>query len=193
MDLTDLRTLKILEKVANESTPSQRDLALDLNISLGLVNSFIKRLAKKGYFKIGHLPKNRIRYILTPRGVTEKSRLTYEYIRHSFEFYRETRQMLRDLYAELETQGVRRIVFYGAGDLAEIAYLSLQQSCIELVAVVDDGKAGNNFMEFTVFHTDRIESLWFDRILITSVNSTESILEKIATLDIPPNRVVEIG
>jgi len=193
MDLTDLRTLKILEKVANESTPSQRDLARDLNISLGLVNSFIKRLAKKGYFKIGHLPKNRIRYILTPRGVTEKSRLTYEYIRHSFEFYRETRQMLRDLYAELETQGVRRIVFYGAGDLAEIAYLSLQQSCIELVAVVDDGKAGNNFMEFTVFHTDRIESLWFDRILITSVNSTESILEKIATLDIPPNRVVEIG
>jgi len=193
MDLTDLRTLKILEKVANESTPSQRDLARDLNISLGLVNSFIKRLAKKGYFKIGHLPKNRIRYILTPRGVTEKSRLTYEYIRHSFEFYRETRQMLRDLYAELETQGVRRIVFYGAGDLAEIAYLSLQQSCIELVAVVDDGKAGNNFMEFTVFHTDRIESLWFDRILITSVNSTESILEKIATLDIPPIRVVEIG
>ncbi len=193
MDLTDLRTLKILEKVANESTPSQRDLARDLNISLGLVNSFIKRLAKKGYFKIGHLPKNRIRYILTPRGVTEKSRLTYEYIRHSFEFYRETRQMLRDLYAELETQGVRRIVFYGAGDLAEIAYLSLQQSCIELVAVVDDGKAGNNFMEYTVVHTDRIESLWFDRILITSVNSTESILEKIATLDIPPIRVVEIG
>ena len=193
MDLTDLRTLKILEKVANESTPSQRGLARDLNISLGLVNSFIKRLAKKGYFKIGHLPKNRIRYILTPRGVTEKSRLTYEYIRHSFEFYRETRQMLRDLYAELETQGVRRIVFYGAGDLAEIAYLSLQQSCIELVAVVDDGKAGNDFMEFTVFHTDRIESLWFDRILITSVNSTESILEKIATLDIPPIRVVEIG
>ena len=193
MNPIDLRTLKILEKVDNDGTPSQRDLARDLNISLGLVNSFIKRLAKKGYFKIGHLPKNRIRYILTPRGVTEKSRLTYEYIRHSFKFYRETRQMLRDLYAELETQGVRRIVFYGAGDLAEIAYLSLQQSCIELVAVVDDGKAGNNFMEFTVFHTDRIESLWFDRILITSVNSTESILEKIATLDIPPNRVVEIG
>jgi DNA-binding MarR family transcriptional regulator len=193
MDYIDLRTLKILEKVANDSTPSQRDLARDLNISLGLVNSFIKRLAKKGYFKIGHLPKNRVRYILTPRGVTEKSRLTYEYIRHSFKFYRETRQMLRDLYAELETQGVRRIVFCGAGDLAEIAYLSLQQSCIELVAVVDDGKAGNNFMEFTIVHTDRIESLWFDRILITSVNSTESILEKIATLDIPPNRVVEIG
>jgi len=193
MDPIDLRTLKILEKVANNGTPSQRDLARDLNISLGLVNSFIKRLAKKGYFKIGHLPKNRVRYILTPRGIAEKSRLTYEYIQYSFKFYKDARQKLRDLYAELETQGVRCIVFYGAGDLAEIAYLSLQQSCIELVAVVDDGRVGNNFMQFTVAHPDRIESFWFDRILITSVDSKESIFGKIATMGISPGRVVEIG
>ena len=193
MDPIDLRTLKILEKVANDGTPSQRDLARDLNISLGLVNSFIKRLAKKGYFKIGHLPKNRVRYILTPRGIAEKSRLTYEYIQYSFKFYKDARQKLRDLYVELETQGVRCIVFYGAGDLAEIAYLSLQQSCIELVAVVDDGRVGNNFMQFTVAHPDRIESFWFDRILITSVDSKESIFGKIATMGISPGRVVEIG
>jgi DNA-binding MarR family transcriptional regulator len=168
-------------------------LARDLNISLGLVNSFIRRLAKKGYFKIGHLPKNRVRYILTPRGVAEKSRLTYEYIQYSFKFYRDARQKLRDLYAELETQGVRRIVFYGADDLAEIAYISLQQSRIELVAVVDDGSIGKKFMQFTVAHPDRIESLWFDRILIATINSTESIFEKIATMGISASRVVEIG
>ena len=51
MDPIDLRTLKILEKVDNDGAPSQRDLARDLNISLGLVNSFIKRLVKKGFFK----------------------------------------------------------------------------------------------------------------------------------------------
>ena len=193
MDPIDLRTLKILEKVNNDGAPSQRDLARDLNISLGLVNSFIKRLVKKGFFKIGHLPKNRVRYILTPRGVAEKSRLTYEYIHYSFKFYRDARQKLGDLFAELQTQGVRRIVFYGAGDLAEIAYLSLQQSCIELVAVVDDGRVGKRFMQFTVAHPDRIEFLWFDRILITSINSTVSNFEKIATMGIPTSRVVEIG
>ncbi len=193
MDPIDLRTLKILEKVDNDGTPSQRDLARDLNISLGLVNSFIKRLVKKGYFKIGHLPKNRVRYILTPRGVAAKSRLTYEYIQYSFQFYKDARQKLRDLYAELETQGVKRIVFFGAGDLAEIAYLSLQQSDIKLVAVADDEKAGKNFMHFTVVHPDRIESLWFDRILITSINSTEPIFKKIATMGISASRVVEIG
>ena len=62
MDPKDLRTLKILEKIDNDVVPSQRDLARDLNISLGLVNSFIKRLVKKGYFKARHIPKNRMRY-----------------------------------------------------------------------------------------------------------------------------------
>jgi DNA-binding MarR family transcriptional regulator len=193
MNPTDLRTLKILEKVDNGVTPSQRDLARDLNISLGLVNSFIKRLAKKGYFKIGQLPKNRVRYILTPRGAAEKLRLTHEYIEHSFVFYRNTRKKMEDLYAVLETEGVKRIVFYGAGELAEIAYLSLNQSCIELVAVVDDGRAGKKFLQFTVVHPDQIQTLWFDKILITSIKLPEFIFQKLATMGISASRVVEIG
>jgi DNA-binding MarR family transcriptional regulator len=193
MDPIDLRTLKILERVNNNDTPSQRDLSRDLNISLGLVNSVIKRLAQKGYFKIGHLPNNRIRYTLTPRGVAEKSRLTHTYIQYCFKFYRDARKKLEDLYAELETQGVRRIIFYGAGDLAEIAYISLQQSSIELVAVVDDDRVGKKFMQFTIAHPDRIEFVRFDRIIITSINPIGSGFEKIAMRGILASRVLEIG
>ena len=54
MDQDELRTLKLLEAVDASQPPTQRELARDLNISLGLVNAFIKRLAKKGYFKITH-------------------------------------------------------------------------------------------------------------------------------------------
>ena len=193
MEPKDIRTLRILEKVDNEKTPSQRDLAQDLNISLGLVNSFIKRLAKKGYFKVTHIPKNRIRYILTPKGAAEKSRLTYEYIQHSYKFYKDARQKLRDLYTELEKQGVTRIVFYGAGDLAEIAYVSLQETNIELVAVVDDGKIGKSFMRHAIAAPARLASLWFDIILITSITSTELILKKITDMDISIENVVQLG
>jgi len=193
MDPIDLRTLKILERVNNNDTPSQRDLSRDLNISLGLVNSVIKRLAQKGYFKIGHLPNNRIRYTLTPRGVAEKSRLTHANIQYCFEFYRDVRKKLEDLYAELETQGVRRIIFYGAGELAEIAYISLQQSSIELVAVVDDDRVGKKFMQFTIAHADRIEFVRFDRIIITSINPIGSGFEKIGMRGILASRVLEIG
>jgi len=193
MDPKDLRTLKILEKVDNGVVPSQRDLARDLNISLGLVNSFIKRLVKKGYFKARHIPKNRMRYFLTPKGASEKTRLTYEYIQYSYNFYKEARRKLRRLYSELESQGVLQIVFYGAGDLAEIAYLSLQETNIELTAVVDDEKIGNRFMRYTVAHPDRLVSLGFDRILITSLDSREDINQKIADLGLSSGSVVQIS
>jgi DNA-binding MarR family transcriptional regulator len=193
MDHKDIRTLKILEKFDNDVVPSQRDLARDLNISLGLVNSFIKRLVKKGYFKARHVPKNRMRYFLTPKGASEKTRLTYEYIQHSYNFYKEARQKLRDLYTELESQDVSSIVFYGAGDLAEIAYLSLQETNIKLVAIVDDEKKGKRFTRYIVEHPDRLAALTFDRILITSLNFKESIYQRIAGLGLPAESVVQIS
>ena len=193
MDPKDIRTLKILEKVDTDIVPSQRDLARDLNISLGLVNSFIKRLAKKGYFKITHLPKNRMRYIMTPKGVAEKSRLTYEYIQFSYNFYKNARQKLSDLYAELEKQGAKRVVFYGASDLAEIAYLSLLETNLRLAAIVDDWKIGRKFMRFKVARPAILESISFDIILITSFNNTQIIKENIATIGISPQKVVQIG
>jgi DNA-binding MarR family transcriptional regulator len=192
MDPKDIRTLKILEKVDNDVVPSQRDLARDLNISLGLVNSFIKRLVKKGYFKARHVPKNRMRYFLTPEGASEKTRLTYEYIQHSYNFYKEARQKLRDLYTGLERRDVSSIIFYGAGDLAEIAYLSLQETNIKLVAVVDDEKKGKRFMRHIVEHPDRLVALAFDKILITSLNSKEFICQRIAALGLPEGSVVQI-
>ena len=73
MENQDIRTLKLLEEIDNDRTPTQRDLSKKLNISLGLVNLFIKRLGKKGYFKIKTIPKNRVKYILTPKGAAEKT------------------------------------------------------------------------------------------------------------------------
>ena len=179
MDNQDLRTLKILEEIEKDKTPSQRYLAGKLNISLGLVNSFIKRLAQKGLFKIKNIPKNRVKYILTPKGAAEKTRLTYKYIQYSFQFYKSAREKLRILFFGLTKNGNKKIVFYGAGDLAEIAYISLQEVPIELVAVVDDNKAGEIFMDFVITDSDYLSTIYFDKIIITSIDDTENILNNI--------------
>jgi DNA-binding MarR family transcriptional regulator len=193
MNPKDIRTLNFLEKVHDDNTASQRDLARDLNISLGLVNSFVKQLAKKGYFKVTHVPKNRIRYILTPKGIAEKSRLTYERIQYSYKFYKAARKKLRNLYIELEKQGIRRIVFYGVSELTEIAYVSLLESNIKLAAVVDEERADSKFLGFRVGRPSQLESLLFDIILITSIESMDPILNRITNLGISLESVVQIG
>lgn len=192
MDHQDLRTLKILEEVGKEKPMSQRGMAKELDISLGLVNSFIKRLAQKGYFKIKNIPKNRVKYILTPKGMAEKTRLTYKYIKHSFEFYKIARRNIKKLLRNLEMNGVARIVFYGASDLAEIAFLSLKETQIDLTAVVDDNKIGQKFIGRRIEDPENLMSLHYDKILITTIISQDVIIQKLANKGIPDQKVVMI-
>lgn len=192
METQDLRTLKILEKVDNGYSPSQRDLARELNISLGLVNSFIKRLALKGYVKVTTIPRKRIQYILTPKGMAEKSRLTYRYIQSSYQYYRQARQKLQKLFDELETQGVRTVVFYGASDLAEIAFLSLQETSIDLVAVVDDHNPGKKLLVREVTDICGLSRVSFDRIVITGDGTRDILMDRLLTYGVPRDKIVFI-
>ena len=193
MDKKDIRTLKILEEIDNDHTPSQRDLSRKLNISLGLVNSFVRRLANKGYFKITTIPKNRVKYILTPKGVTEKTRLTYKYFQYSFEFYRSAREKLQKLFEDFMAQGVRRIVFYGVSDFAEIAYISLQETSIKMVAMMDEKKIRKVFLGSVITNPDVIDSLSFDKILITSMSKEDAALEKLLKKGIDRRKIVMLG
>jgi predicted transcriptional regulator len=85
LDPRGIRTLQLLEEFEKNRSPSQQHLFRQLNISLELVNSFVKRLVQKGYLKITNTPQNRVKYILTLKGVAEKTRLTYEYIKYPAE------------------------------------------------------------------------------------------------------------
>ena len=189
MDSQALRTLQLLEEIEKEHAPSQRDLAKKLNVSLGLINSFIKRFARKGYFKITSIPRNRVKYMLTPKGVAEKTRLTYEYIQYSFQSYRGARRKLRGLFKDLVADGVRRVVFYGASEFAEIAYAALRQTPIEMVAVVDDKKTGKRHLGRVVKDPAILESFSFDKIFITAVRSREDVVKRILEKGIPPDKV----
>ena len=189
MNNQDIRTLKILEEIENNHAPSQRDMARKLNISLGLVNSFIKRLARMGYFKVSTIPANRVKYILTPKGAVEKTRLTYEYIQLSFLFYKDARTKLRKLFKELVAQKVEKVVFCGVSDLAEIAYVSLQETSIQLVAVVDDEKDGENFLGHAIKKNTVLGSFDFDRVLITAIEERDEVLEKILDQGISRSKI----
>jgi DNA-binding MarR family transcriptional regulator len=190
MNPVDMRTLHLLEEIEKNHSPSQRQLARHLDISLGLVNSFIKRLAHKGYFKVTHIPKNRVRYILTPKGAAEKSRLTYEYIKLSYVFFKDARRKMQKLLKDLESQGVKRVIFFGATELAEIAYLALQYTNIELAAVLDDLNVGKRFFDHMVQATGLLDSAVFDRILLTTSEFQDLIPDRLKKFGIAEDRVV---
>ena len=192
MDQDELRTLKLLEAVDSREPPTQRELARDLNISLGLVNAFIKRLAKKGYFKITHIPKNRVKYLLTTKGALEKSRLTYRYLRYSVGFYREIREMLITLFGRLENEGVRRITLYGCGEVAELAHLFLQNTSIRLTGVFDDKSEGQKFFGHMVQSYEQLGNDGYEYVLLTQTEDIQSHFDRLVSVGVAPERILHL-
>src|SRR5215475_13816503 len=113
--------LGLLESVERGGATSQRSLADELGIALGLVNAYLKRCVKKGLVKVRHAPARRYAYYLTPSGFTEKSRLTIEYMSYSFTWFRRAKADCTAAFTVARERGYGRVALLGASDLAEIA------------------------------------------------------------------------
>lgn len=119
----DQLTLELLDAIEQRSDVSQRHLASQLGIALGLTNSYLKRCARKGYVKIQEVPANRYLYYLTPKGFAEKSRLTAQFLSTSLTFYRQAAEACSEIFLHCQEQRWRRVVLCGVSDLAEIAFM----------------------------------------------------------------------
>jgi hypothetical protein len=82
--------------------------------------------------------------------MSEKTRLTYEYVSYSVHYYADARRRCRALFERLADEGVRDVAFLGCSDLAEIAYLSAQEFPLKLAAIYDDARAGELFFGLPV-------------------------------------------
>ena len=189
---------RILDQIDSGKSISQRTVARELGIALGLVNLLIKRLVKKGYVKTGHLiNSNRIKYILTPKGMAEKSRLTVAYLENTVYLYTEVREKIRKSLAEMAREGLKegaqRIVFYGAGEVAEIAFIALFHSGLELVAVVDDYKAGKKFFGYRITlpeeWMEQTDGIDWDNVVVTTFSKSSVIRGRLEKLNISPEKI----
>lgn len=167
---TDYKTARILDEIHRDDGITQRELARRVGIALGVTNSYIRRLIRKGHLKASTLPRHRLKYFVTPSGLTLKARLTYEYLSGSLRFYQEARARARATLLELERQGARRVGFLGYGDLAEIAYLSLQEGSLSFAGIYDDRRAGVLFFGHHVLPESALKETKADRLLYTRQN-----------------------
>ena len=192
MKQQEIKTLKLMESLERNPKQTQRDLAKDLDISLGLVNAFTRRLIQKGFFKLKTIPKNRIKYILTPEGVCEKTKLTYQYILYSLDFYKETRAMIKSIYDQLSGQGKKRVFFIGASELTEIALIALKESHLELAGIIDDEMVGTQIMGIVIIDFSSLQSVSSDDIfIVTGTDSDDTLYDKIST-NVPLSNVIDL-
>jgi DNA-binding MarR family transcriptional regulator len=174
--------LGLLESVERDGAQSQRKLASDLGIALGLVNAYLKRCVKKGLVKIGQAPARRYAYYLTPYGFAEKSRLTVEYLSSSFSFFRRARQDCSSVLRTAHAQGWNRVALIGVSDLAEIATICALEQGITIVAVVDPKAQSGRFVGAPVVASLDVVPDGFDAILVTDLEATRETVNAALTV-----------
>jgi DNA-binding MarR family transcriptional regulator len=189
------RDLAILSAIDEGRSLSQRALADRLGVALGLTNLLLKRLAKKGYIKIVEFPtkpaaRKRLQYLLTPQGIAEKSRLTYEHMTYSLLLYRRARQTLRESLRDLPS-GIKRVALCGTGEPAELAYLSLKEFGLEPVGVFAS-EAGGTFLGFPVRCITELQHVDCDGVILATFDRPERYLAELERLNVPPHKVLAL-
>jgi DNA-binding MarR family transcriptional regulator len=176
--------LGLLESVERDGAQSQRKLASDLGIALGLVNAYLKRCVKKGLLKIGQAPPRRYAYYLTPHGFAEKSRLTVEYLSSSFSFFRRAREDCASVLKTARARNWNRVALLGVSDLAEIATICALEQGVTIAAVVDATCASDRFVGTPVVPSLDAVPGGFDALVVTDLQTTrESVQAVVDQLD----------
>jgi DNA-binding MarR family transcriptional regulator len=172
--------LGLLQSVERDGATSQRHLADELGIALGLVNAYLKRCVKKGLIKMKEAPARRYAYYLTPRGFSEKSRLTVEYLSSSFSFFRRARADCGEVLVAAQARGWKRIALAGVSDLAEIATICAIERGIEIVAVVDARSPSERFVGLPVHASIEEIELTIDGVMVTDLTTAGTTLAAMA-------------
>jgi DNA-binding MarR family transcriptional regulator len=167
--------LGLLESVNRDAAQTQRRLASELGIALGLVNAYLKRCIKKGLVKVSEAPARRYGYYLTPQGFAEKSRLTVDYMSYSLSLFRSARADYANVMKAARTRGFSRIVLAGVSDLAEIAMICAMSDGVQIVAVVDPSAMQTRFVGLPVLATFDLISGEFDAVVVTDLRITNEL------------------
>jgi len=186
------KSLLLLDEISKGEPLSQRDLSKKLNIALGLVNSYIKNLVSKGYVTIKAIPSKRYAYYLTPNGFAEKTRLTYHHLQNFTNLYKVARKDFKKLFSSLYKDGVRSVVFAGADESAEIAYLSLQEFDMEFAGIVDSEHAGRDFFRYKIMPFEKIKEIDADLVIISSFVKRNETYKRLIEAGMQPAKMKSI-
>jgi hypothetical protein len=187
MDIEAHRDLKLLEAVDADSRVTQRGLSLQLGIALGLTNIYLRRLVRKGYIKCVNVQSNRITYLLTPRGIAEKLRLTYEFMDYSLHLYGEVRQHLRAVIRECAAAG-RRVAIFGRGEAAELSYLALKEFGLEPLAIFDL-EGGHEFLGMPVLPISEHVNVAYDLMIVATLESSGQPMARLIRDGVPSEKL----
>ncbi len=179
--------LNTLLELKQDPSLSQRSLSRNLNISLGLTNAIIKNLIHRGWLKAKKDTGRKLLYIITPKGMSNVSRLMYDRFQETLHYYHYTKDLLTAYLIKLYQRGEKTINIYGTGQLAEITYYAGISTPLKLNAIISDDPSKEKFLGQQTISIANFLSQYSNynnlsskKIIILSTNNPEKLNKEIS-------------
>jgi len=130
----------LLNEIGQDPMVTQANLSKSLGIAVGSVNWYIKRLIHRGWVKVSHLDRTRLKYDLTTEGMSVFTQRALSYARDSLKVYSNFRRKAKALAAELQQRGIKQV--YLDGKYEDEMFDILRLTCIEAGIQISETNQG---------------------------------------------------
>jgi|TARA_B100001971_G_C18126932_1_gene502576 predicted transcriptional regulator len=188
---TSFRELRLLEEVELTPDVSQRKLAGNVGIALGVVNVLVKSLVTKGYIRATRLGWRRWTYNLTPAGVARKVQLTANYVDQFLGHYRRVRDLVREALDAAQIGPESTVAIYGTTEMGELMFLVLRKSGVQRVVFLDESGSGE-YLGALVKSPNNIDPDEYAKVLVAYPNDVESRRQNLVNAGVCPDSIITL-
>jgi len=184
----------LLSLIAKNPHVTQREIADNLEVSVAMVNIYIDEYEEKGLLKRAYSSTKSVTYKITDLGESRIKLLNIQYLESALAVYNEAKHGCNIFFNRVVEKGFKKILFYGAGEVAEImlSILNDTQYEFEVLAVVDDDqeKQGKMLMGKEIIAFDDIDKFDYDGIFISTYTSAKKIYDYLIGKNIDAENIV---
>ncbi|MGI6675878.1 MAG: winged helix-turn-helix transcriptional regulator [Bacilli bacterium] len=186
----------LLDLISKNPNITQRTLANHLNVSVSNVNNHIDEYEKKGYLKREYLSSKTVEYLITKKGIERKNLLNLNFLKSSQLILDSAKANIIEFINKLKEKDYKKILFYGAGEVAEIMLHVIRKEnpqLIEVAGIIDDdvNKQAGSIEGINIISLDKINEIEHDGILISSYAHREIMYKRLLDLGYSKDNILE--
>ena len=185
----------ILDLIEKDRHITQREISKTIGVAVSMVNQYLDDYEKKGLIKLKRHSTKTVEYFITKKGMERRKLLNIWYLKSSHEVYLSAKDNIIKFLNQIIHKGFKKILLYGAGEVAEIMLQVMNDDKnipLEVVAVVDDDKDKQKevIVNLPVICSKKIKSFDHDGILVSSFKHHEAINHKLDLMKYNKNRII---
>ncbi len=180
-----LNELRILQEIDSDPDITQAQLARRCALSVAMVNNYMKELGDRGFLEYRRKNSKTISYYVTDAGKEAADATRGELLQELIRLLSDAKEQVKEIILSQAHRKLHRVVLYGSGILAEIAYHALEAAQVDVIGVCSDDPAeiGKEWCGREYINPSQIRYMAPDAVVIALLQRSDDVYLRLAHLD----------